>query len=180
MKFIKRLRTKHRILTIQILILVFPIIICIIFLKLNTDNIKNHYAIEMDHSIELLNHTLDNFRSDAEVFSLLIAQRDDISLLVNNFKNEEKWDPDDEKEIKNYPSNTMNYFTENSYNDEIVALRIISNEIFSELSSKLEYVENIEIVNKNSVVVMRGHRDYRGDTKSDNLINFKTYRLSCN
>ena len=92
-----------------------------------------------------------------------------ISFLRIEMKSKIYWSPTDKDNTLNYP-NTEFDNTIKGVNPAISQLRIFSRNAFNTLHETHEYIGNIEVMNKNIVVVMRGHRDKRGDVKKDQLI----------
>ncbi|MBF0467951.1 MAG: diguanylate cyclase [Desulfamplus sp.] len=112
----------------------------------------------------------DKYREEVNTYARVIAQMQELQEPVSLLADETGWSPEDELNPYNYPHESYIQLSTGMYDPRFENLRNVSRKVFNTLNNKNPYVGNLEVMNKNLVVIMRGHRDKRGDLKSDQLI----------
>lgn len=155
----------------QFIVLLVPFILLTLSqYNVTKSRVEAEQLTVLELKVEQTNDILNRYKDEVRIHALMIADNPEIIRTVEPLANEDEWSPEDETEPKNYPSDDFSSLGKEAYDDRFEPLRLSSRRMFETLSEEHTYIGNIEIMNKNIVVVMRGHRDKRGDTKTDQLI----------
>lgn len=167
---------KNQSIKLRIFVILFVLILIpSLFLNYNQfqstkEQIEAKQLRTLELKMEHVNEVLQNYGDEIKTYALLLAENNMLQEGVNALKDIKKWDYNDPKNAFNYPHDELHDLDAEYYDDRIVSLRNFSRNAFNTLHSEHEYIGNIEVMNQNIVVVMRGHRDKRGDVKKDQLI----------
>jgi diguanylate cyclase (GGDEF)-like protein len=168
---VTKYKIKSRIFILQMIIILIPfILISTYFYFLSKDQIESQQKQQLELKIEQASRILDKYQEEIRTYALIIANSNEMKHAIMELKDEPEWSFEDESLVNNYPHETFNTVPKNQFDARFVKLEALAQNAFHTLSDEQPYIGNIEIMNKNIVVIMRGHRDKRGDVKTDKLI----------
>lgn len=169
--FMSKLSVKTHIFILQLIIILVPFL----FISFNQYEhsktiIESKQAQVLELKVEEVGDILHRYNEEVKTYALLIAKMSELQSSVSSLSNEPGWAFNDPSLISNYPHESFDSIEPSAYDERFSKLRRVARLMFTTLHSEHEYIGNIEVMNNDLVVIMRGHRDKRGDSKSDQLI----------